>query len=107
MRAEFVKTLPTLVQGLRIERFYSHRSVGSNVCADEKGNFVPGACYCMQIDFPPEMLLTTTFKEHDEKTEMTLRHMSVMADAHSKGWNQSLDKLGENLKEMSTREKLS
>jgi len=47
------------------------------------------------------MLLTTIFKEHDEKT-MILHHMNVMAGAHSKGankgWNRSFDKLAASLK---------
>jgi len=66
-----------------------------------KGNIAPPACYCINIDFPLEMLLTTIFKEHDEKT-MILHHMNVMAGAHSKGankgWNRSFDKLAASLK---------
>lgn len=78
------------------------RIVYTDSFADEKGSVVPATHYGLSPDFPLEMLLTVTFEEHDGKTELTLRHNGIPPGADSdntrQGWNESLDKLVENLR---------
>ena len=76
------------------------RIVCTDSFADADGNVVPASHYGMPEDVPLEMLLTVTFEEYEGKTRMTLRHLglpeAIERDA-STGWNQSLDKLAEEL----------
>ncbi|RJQ38504.1 SRPBCC domain-containing protein [Candidatus Microgenomates bacterium] len=73
--------------------------------SDEKGNVVSAAYYGMSSDFPKEMLITVLFEEMDDKTKLTLRHSGIGGinptdkSNMEQGWNQSLDKLEECLKE--------
>lgn len=69
--------------------------------ADEKGNIVPGSYYGMPEVVNLEMLVTVTFEVYQKnKTKMTLHHaglpISMKQDAGT-GWNESFDKLAENL----------
>lgn len=77
------------------------RIVCTDSFADEKGNVVPATHYGMSRDFPLEMLVTVTFEEQDGKTKMTLRHAGIPAGPDragaDQGWNQSFDKLAEDL----------
>jgi uncharacterized protein YndB with AHSA1/START domain len=77
------------------------RLVSTDSFADKKGNVVPATHYGMGKDFPLEMLVTVTFEELDGITTMTLRHTGIpegeMADMTRAGWNESFDKLGEEL----------
>lgn len=77
------------------------RLVCTDSFADEKGNVVPATHYGMGKDFPLEMLVTVTFEERDGITTMTLRHTGIpegeMTDMTRTGWNESFDKLGEEL----------
>lgn len=70
--------------------------------ADVEGNIVPASYYNMSPDFPLELLVTVTFEEYGGKTKFTLRHegFPVGEDAGlaQAGWNESLDKLAENLR---------
>jgi len=70
--------------------------------ADEDGNIVRASYYGMTDDIPLEMLLTVTFEDHQGKTRMTLRHTGLpageMSEGANQGWNESLDKLAEILK---------
>jgi len=69
--------------------------------ADEKGNVVPATHYGMTPDFPLEMHVTVTFEEIAGKTKMILRHVGIpegeMRELTNQGWNQSFDKLAEEL----------
>jgi len=69
--------------------------------ADEKGNLVPPTHYGLSPDFPPEMLVTVTFEEHEGKTKLTMQQSvpESVAECNGvwQGWNESFDKLAENL----------
>jgi uncharacterized protein YndB with AHSA1/START domain len=70
--------------------------------ADEQGNEVPASVYGMEGDWPEELLVTVTFKDHEGgKTSFTLVHKGLpeihRLDATA-GWNESFDKLAEILK---------
>ena len=78
------------------------RIVCTDSFADEKGNVVQ-ATYCgMSADFPLEMLMTVTFEEHEGKTKLTLHHTGIPPgadrDLAQQGWNESLDKLVDELR---------
>jgi uncharacterized protein YndB with AHSA1/START domain len=76
------------------------RLVCTDSFADEQGNVVPASHYGMPGDWPLEMLATVTFEEYEGKTKMTLRHVglpSTMEQDASTGWNESFDKLAEEL----------
>jgi uncharacterized protein YndB with AHSA1/START domain len=83
------------------------RFVSTGSFADEKGNVVPATYYGMSQEAPLEMLLTVTFEEHDGKTKMTLRQVGFPSVAESQGaeqgWNQSFDKLAEDLAQSKVR----
>ncbi len=84
------------------------RIVTTDSFADEKGNVVPAAHYGIGGDFPEELLLTVTFEDYNEgKTKLTLRHAGLPAgeqrDGAQVGWNESLDKLADSLKELQGR----
>jgi uncharacterized protein YndB with AHSA1/START domain len=76
------------------------RIVCTDSFADEQGNVVPASHYGMPGDWPLEMLVTVTFEEYEGKTKMTLRHVghpSIIEQDASAGWNESFDKLAEEL----------
>jgi uncharacterized protein YndB with AHSA1/START domain len=79
------------------------RIVATDSFADEKGNVVPGSHYGMSDDFPLEMLLTVDFAEVEGRTRLSLRHDGMpnneQADMARQGWNESLDKLADMLRE--------
>ena len=78
------------------------RIVCTDSFADEKGTIVSATYYGMGPDFPLEMLLTVAFEKFDGKTKLTLEHTGIPAGADRDnawiGWEQSLDKLDEYLK---------
>ena len=80
------------------------RLVYTDAFADEEGNVVPPEDYGMTGDWPKELLVTVTFEDYDGKTKMTLHHDGLpageMRELSGQGWNESFDKLAENLKEM-------
>ena len=68
--------------------------------SDEKGNIKSAAEYGMPGDWPKELLITVYLEEADGATKMKLRHQGVpdeMREDCIKGWNESLDKLEENI----------
>lgn len=76
------------------------RIVCTDSFADEKGNVVPATYYGMSAEFPLVMLITATFHEHEGKTRLTIKHMGIPdieSENAKSGWNQSLDKLAEEL----------
>lgn len=76
----------------------------SDSFADEAGNIVSASYYGMPDTFPMEALVEITFEDQDGKTKMTLRYPSTEGiegktlEDMTQGWNQSFDKLAENLK---------
>jgi uncharacterized protein YndB with AHSA1/START domain len=82
------------------------RIVATDSFADADGNVVPASDYGMTGDWPTELLSTVTFEEIEGRTKLTIREPGVpageMRDMAEAGWNESLDKLAELLKELST-----
>ena len=70
--------------------------------ADEDGNTVQASALGMPGEWPDSLLVTVTFEDIDGKTKMTLKHLGLpageMSDLTEAGWNESFDKLVENLK---------
>ncbi len=69
--------------------------------SDEKGNIKPASDYGMPGNWPAELLITVTFEEGDGVTQLEMVHEGippVMREECLQGWNESLDKLGENIK---------
>ena len=77
------------------------RIVTTDSFADEKGNIVPASEYGMTGDWPLELIVTVTFEDIGDKTKMTLKHEGIpagmMREMTEAGWNQSFDKLVENI----------
>lgn len=68
--------------------------------SDEKGNIKPASEYGMPGDWPKELLITVYLEEADGATKMKLKHQGVpneMREDCIKGWNESFDKLEENI----------
>ena len=68
--------------------------------SDEKGNIKPASEYGMQGDWPKELLITVYLEEADGATKMKLRHQGIPGEMREdciKGWNESFDKLEENI----------
>jgi uncharacterized protein YndB with AHSA1/START domain len=92
--------------GVYREIIEPERIVCTDSFADEQGNVVPASHYGMSSEFPLEILMTVTFKEHKEdhegKSKLTLRHVgipsSMREDGAQQGWNESFDRLAEVLK---------
>lgn len=75
--------------------------VFSDSFSDEKGNIIPAADLNMPGDWPLELLVTVTLEETGEKTKMVLQHVGLPPESYDDcqtGWQQSFDKLEENLK---------
>jgi uncharacterized protein YndB with AHSA1/START domain len=89
-------------KGIYREIIAPERIVTTDFFSDEDGNLVQPAQYGLPADWPAEMLLTVTFAEQDGKTKLTVRQSVSEALARSigavDGWNQSLDRLAEQLK---------
>lgn len=102
------------VTGEPIQRFCStgvfreimpmEKIVFTDSFADEKGHQVPATFYGMSEDFPLEMTVILTFEKIDGKTKFTLNYPDrgnigdLDREGMKEGWNQSLDKLAEVLK---------
>ena len=68
--------------------------------SDDKGNIKPASEYGMPGDWPKELLITVYLEEADGATKMKLRHQGIPAEMREdciKGWNESFDKLEENI----------
>jgi uncharacterized protein YndB with AHSA1/START domain len=68
--------------------------------ADEKGKIVPASHYKMPGEFPMELHVSVSFEEHGNQTTMTLKHLGMPADSAddaTNGWNQSFDKLADDI----------
>ena len=85
----------------------AERLVFTDSFSDAEGNVVPASYYGMTGDWPLELVATVTFEDGDGGTKVTIREPGVPADEGRDmavvGWNESLDKLAEVLKELSMR----
>ena len=69
--------------------------------SDEKGNIKNAADYGMPGEWPRELQITFELQEADGATKLKLTHEGVPDEMHEeckKGWNESFDKLEENIK---------
>jgi len=68
--------------------------------SDNKGNIKPASEYGMPGDWPKELLITVYLEEADGATKMKLKHQGIPGEMREdciKGWNESFDKLEENI----------
>ena len=68
--------------------------------SDDKGNIKPASEYGMPGDWPKELLITVYLEEADGATKIKLKHQGIpneMREDCIKGWNESFDKLEENI----------
>jgi uncharacterized protein YndB with AHSA1/START domain len=68
--------------------------------SDDKGNIKPASEYNMPGDWPKELLITFELQEADGATKLKLTHEGIPDEMHDeckKGWNESFDKLEENV----------
>ena len=68
--------------------------------SDDKGNIKPASEYDMPGDWPKELLITVYLEEADGATKMKLKHLGIPGEMREdciKGWNESFDKLEENI----------
>ena len=68
--------------------------------SDSEGNKIPASDYGMPGNWPGELLITFELEEADGATKLRLQHEGIpqeMQDECVKGWNESFDKLGENI----------
>jgi uncharacterized protein YndB with AHSA1/START domain len=88
-------------KGVYREIVVPERIVSTDFFSDEAGNPVQPAHYGLPADWPAEMLLTVTFAEQAGKTRLTVRQSVPESLARSigavEGWNQSFDRLAEQL----------
>lgn len=73
----------------------------SDSFSDEKGNIIPAKDLGMPGNWPLELMITVIFEEAEGKTKMVLRHEGLPPEIFEDckiGWNQSFDKLEENIK---------
>ncbi len=69
--------------------------------SDDKGNVIPASDLNMPGDWPIELQVTVTFEETGEKTKMHVLQVGIPPEMYDEcilGWEQSLDKLEENIK---------
>ena len=68
--------------------------------SDDKGNIKPASEYGMPGDWPKELLITVYLEEADGATKIKLKHQGIPGEMREdciKGWNESFDKLEENI----------
>jgi uncharacterized protein YndB with AHSA1/START domain len=77
------------------------RLVYTDSFSDAAGNVVPASHYGLSGDWSLELLVTVTFEEHEGKTKLTMRQVGIPAgedtDLAEAGWNETFDKLVEDL----------
>lgn len=69
--------------------------------SDEQGNITSASEHGLPGDWPMELLITFNLEEADGATKFKLTHEGIpeeMRDECIKGWNESFDKLGKNIR---------
>jgi uncharacterized protein YndB with AHSA1/START domain len=89
-------------KGIYREIVVPEKIVSTMYFSDKDGNFVEPAHYGMGPDFPSEMIDIVTFAVHEgNKTKVTLQrnHSEALAIRYmeDQGWNQSMDRVAEEL----------
>ena len=73
----------------------------SDSFSDSKGNIKSASEHGLPGDWPRELLITFELEEADGATKLKLVHEGIPEEMHDeckKGWNESFDKLEENIK---------
>ena len=73
----------------------------SDSFSDSKGNIKSASEHGLPGDWPRELLITFELEEADGATKLKLVHKGIPEEMHDeckKGWNESFDKLEENIK---------
>ena len=88
--------------GMYREIIEPEKIVYTDSFSDAEGNTVPASYYEMSGEWPLELLVTLTLEEYEgKKTRLTLRHEGFPTgedrDLTKDGWNESLDKLADDL----------
>ncbi len=87
--------------GTVIELIPEKKLVITDSFSDAQGNIRSATEYDMPGNWPKELLITFEIEEADGATKLKLRHEGVPGEMHDecrKGWNESFDKLEENIK---------
>jgi len=69
--------------------------------SDSQGNITSASEHGLPGNWPRELLITFELEEADGATKLKLTHEGMPEEMHDeciKGWNESLDKLGKNIK---------
>jgi uncharacterized protein YndB with AHSA1/START domain len=69
--------------------------------SDSKGNIISASELNMPGKWPLEMMIAVNFEEDNGQTKMRLRHKGIPSEMHDdciKGWNESFDKLENNIR---------
>jgi uncharacterized protein YndB with AHSA1/START domain len=69
--------------------------------SDSKGNIKNASAHGLPGNWPTELLITFELEEADGATKLRLQHEGIPEEMHEdckKGWNESFDKLEENIK---------
>jgi uncharacterized protein YndB with AHSA1/START domain len=69
--------------------------------SDSKGNITSASEHGLPGEWPRELLITYELEEADGATKLKLTHEGIPEEMHDecvKGWNESLDKLAQNIK---------
>jgi len=86
--------------GIVKELIPERKLVVTDSFSDDKGNIKPASEYGMPGDWPKELLITVYLEEADGATKMKLKHQGILGEMREdcmKGWNESFDKLEENI----------
>lgn len=86
--------------GVVQEFFPGKKLVITDSFSDEKGNIISGSEYGLPGDWPLELLITFELEEADGATKLILTHEGLPPEMHDEcvqGWNESFDKLEENI----------
>ena len=86
--------------GVVKELITERKLVVTDSFSDDKGNIKPASEYGMPGDWPKELLITVYLEEADGATKMKLKHQGIPGEMREdciKGWNESFDKLEENI----------
>jgi uncharacterized protein YndB with AHSA1/START domain len=88
--------------GKYIELVPGSKLVYTDSFSDPQGNVVPAGQYGMSGPWPMELLVTVSFHERDDATELELVHQGMPegmpSDMAKSGWNEAFDKLEEYLR---------
>ena len=86
--------------GVYKEIISQKKIVNTDSFSDNKGNIIPASDLNMPGEWPKECLVTITFEEAGGKSKLHLQHAGIPPEMHDEciqGWNQSLDKLQNNV----------